>query len=205
MPGSSTSFELGNCELASHLIEAHLVKALWAAPDPYSHMQVGFAIQELLRFLLKAGTRDTLDGMEQKLKAHFADNSTSLAVRPFLSTNYDNRSWFPPSPKGRNGKAFFGPGVQATISIGDWVHMTHKSTGPQRPYLTPCVMRASRGTVDMLLFLLPYLVQNLYAAKMSSLLPKTQRASGLRSSAFYWILGLLQTIGAATLRGQKLT
>ena len=186
-PGSSTSFELGNCELASHLIEAHLVKALWAAPDPYSHMQVGFAIQELLRFLLKAGTRDTLDGMEQKLKAHFADNSTSLAVRPFLSTNYDNRSWFSPSPKGRNGKAFFGPGVQATISIGDWVaHMTHKSTGPQKAVFDAVrVMRASRGTVDMLLFLLPYLVQNLVCCQNE--LAAAENAASIRAE----ILGIL--------------
>ena len=101
--------------------------------------------------------------MEQALKGHFNESSTLLAVRPFLSTNYDNRSWFPPSPKGREGTSFFGPGVQATISIGDWVaHMTHISTGPQKAVFDAVrVMRASRGTVDMLLFLLPYLVQNL--------------------------------------------
>ncbi|GBG33462.1 Serine/threonine-protein kinase ATR [Hondaea fermentalgiana] len=181
-PSKNTRFELdmGNENLAVHIIETYLVVALRAAPDPNSHMQVGMAIQELLSYFRdkKGYVLGDVDGPSQRSSAssrylvmrELLSAPTMAIVRPFWDTSYAfvRGSDEVPRPHGRGGKSFFGPEVTFETSVGEWfAYLTAHCEGEQAHIFKAMrVLCTYHGATDLLQFLLPYAVQNvLYHAR----------------------------------------
>lgn len=167
------SLDMGNEELAVYLIQVYLVDALRAAPDPNSHMQVGMAIQQLLRYFNKKGYElGEADSASSQLGSEASKQTiTGLLgapkmeiVKPFWDTNYTfvEQSIMDVKPRGRGGKCFFGPEVTFETSVGDWfAYLTKHTKGDQSIVFNALLVLCTYpGATDLLLFVLPYVVQN---------------------------------------------
>jgi len=160
--------DYGNRALAAALLANYLVQALRSAPDPASHVHIGFAVQELIKFF-KSNAQSSVSivgGEDDAGMIELQDlvNADVLAtIRPFAFTNYDFEGrWMPPEPSARDGTTFFGPGVAFATSVGDWVaNLANRSRGPQGEVFRALRgLRASDSATRTLLFVLPYVVQN---------------------------------------------
>jgi len=156
------TLDLPNHQLAAHLLEHFLVDALRAAPDPNSHMQIGMAIQELLRYFKKQGI--LMNSISEFLASQVVE-----VIEPFWDTNYalTDKIWMAPQPKCTrfNGqKAFFGAEVSFETSLGDiFAYLVQDdllSTSQGAVLKSLRILQSYSGATDVLLFVVPYSLQN---------------------------------------------
>mmetsp|Transcript_1655 Transcript_1655/g.2592 ORF Transcript_1655/g.2592 Transcript_1655/m.2592 type:complete len:3218 (+) Transcript_1655:318-9971(+) len=148
--------DLDNNRLAAHIIERYLVVLLRGAADPGSYNQVGMAVQDLLRYFASRGF--SMNQLREIL-----GEEVSEVVQPFSNTNYTfSEKWSPPKPNGRRSSCFFGPEVSFETSVGEWfAYLASFTNGDQsKIFQALLVLYEYNGALELLLYLLPYVIQN---------------------------------------------
>jgi len=191
--GGEIFLDMNNEALGMHLLKYYLIKSLRAAPDPTSHMNVGMAIQEVLNFFKKrkfsisslpwtespSSRKNRIRKSKAAILRNDATERTQDIVKPFWDTNYDMDAWNPAKPLGRGGVFFFSPTLPLELAVRGWYgHLLKFCDGEQAELfkaLRSLCLNCNVVVVDVLLFLLPYLIQNaLETANIDWNLPEEQ-------------------------------
>ena len=107
---------------------------------------------------------EVIHGIEERLVAEGLLTIETLdVIRPFWTTKYAFvNEWQAPKPRAKGGTRFFGAHVAFDQSVGDWVASLTVLAKGQQSHIFDALrsLRTVRGTTDIMLFILPYVVQN---------------------------------------------